>query len=560
MPVKSKQSKIIIPGHYGVAEMTRLSPLTLPPIHAVDLFCGAGGTSTGLIRACLATNRTMELLAINHWQIAIDTHRANHPDARHICAPLESIDPRVAVPGGHLDILVASPECTHHSNARGGKPVSDQLRASAWHIIRWLELLTVDNILIENVREFRDWGPTDVATNRPIKHRKGETYQAFLTVLLSMNYVVEDRILNAADYGDPTSRRRLFILARRGEKKIHWPMASHADNFGAHPLPEPIKPFRSAREIIDWSLPGKSIFSRKKPLAPATMARIAAGLRKYGGEKAEPFLVMMYGTNDARSLDRPMPTVTAGGNKMALCEPFILGQQSCAAPRSVDQPLPTIATAGRHHCALVEPFLIHTNHAGGDRTHNIDKPVPTITCGHRGEMALVDPFIVRYHGNHPGNNDGEKRTHTIDKPLPTLDTSNRYALVEPFLAILKGQSKTRDLNQPCPTITTNPHLYLCEPFLTKYYGKSKVQSLEDPIHTITTKECFALVEPQMDVEGEYVLLDIRFRMLQPHELAAGMGFDKNYKFTGNKGDQVKQIGNAVPVCTATALCLALLEN
>jgi DNA (cytosine-5)-methyltransferase 1 len=204
---------------------------------------------------------------------------------------------------------------------------------------------------------------------------------------------------------------------------------------------------------------------------------------------------------------------------MALIEPFVLGQQSCSAPRSVDKPLPTIATAGA--------------------------------------ISLVEPFLVRYHGNHQGTNDGEKRTHALDHPLPTLDTSNRYALCEPFITIMKGQSTVRDIAQPLPAITTNPHLYLCEPFLTKFYGKSDAQSLDEPLHTVKTKECFGLVEPQMD--GEYVL-DIRFRMLQPHELAAGMGFDKDYKFTGNKGDQVKQIGNAVPVSTATALCRALLEN
>lgn len=479
-------------------------------IQAADLFCGAGGTSSGLYRACACMGSPLNLVAVNHWAVAIETHRANHPDARHICATLESIDPRVAVPSGYLNILVGSPECTHHSIARGGKPVSDQLRASAWHILRWAELLTIDNILIENVREFRDWGPTN-SKGKPIKKRKGETYQAFLTALRSLNYNVEDRVLNAADYGDPTSRNRLFVMARRDNKKITWPDASFGNNKS--------RPYRTAREVIDWDLQGQSIFKRKKPLAVATMARIAAGLRKYGGKNAEPFLVMMYGANDARSIDRPMPTITASGQHIGLCKPFVLGQQSCAAPRSVDEPLPTICTAGA--------------------------------------ISLVEPFIVRYHGNHKGENDSERRTHSLDKPLPTLDTSNRYALCDPFITMMYGQSKTREIDRPLPTITTNPHLYLCEPFIIKYYGTAKAASVDEPLDTITTRDRFGLVEPCADDKAIY---DIRFRMLQPHELAAAMSFGKDYQFAGNKTDKVKQIGNAVPVRTATALCQALLEN
>ncbi len=489
-------------------------------IKAADLFCGAGGTSSGLYRACKAIGAGIDLVAVNHWTIAIETHKANHPDARHICATLESIDPREAAPSGRLNILVASPECTHHSVARGGKPVNDQLRASAWHILRWAELLTIDNILIENVREFRDWGPT-TATGKPIKRRKGETYQAFLNALRSLNYNVEDRALNAADYGDPTSRNRLFVIARHGRKKIIWPNPSHTANETAALFGDDLKPYRTAREVIDWDFPGESIFKRKKPLANATLARIAAGLRKYGGRNAEPFLVMLYGSNDARSVDRPMPTITAGGNHIGICK----------------------------------PFLTHITHMGGDRVHDIDEPVPTITCAHRGEMALVEPFLVRYHGNHPGKNDSERRTHSVDNPLPTLDTSNRYALCEPFITIMKGQSKTRELDRPLPAITTNPHLYLCEPFITMYYGQSKASSINEPLDTITTRDRFGLVEPCTDGETVY---DIRFRMLQPHELAAAMSFDKGYLFSGNKTDKVKQIGNAVPVRTAAALCQSLL--
>lgn len=415
-------------------------------IVAVDLFAGAGGTSSGLYRACHGMGKVVDLLAVNHWPVAIATHKANHPGARHICARLESIRPEDAIPGGRVNILVASPECTHHSIARGGKPVNDQLRSSAWLILRWLESLRVDSLLIENVREFRDWGPLGV-NGKPLKSRKGETYRAWLNALRSFGYEVDDRILNAADYGDPTSRERLFVLARKGRKAIKWPDPTHGAPGNLYGL----QPYRTAREIIDWSIKGKSIFGRKKPLAPSTMARIAVGLKKYGGLNAKPFLVMLYGTNDVRDVDRPMPTVTGGGNHTGLCEPFMV----------------TITHEGND----------------GNRAHSIDRPVPTITGAHNGEMALVEPFLVKYYGAGEG-----------------------------------------------------------------------VSSTDNPVPTITTKDRFGLVE----VSGKYQI-DIRFRMLQPHELAAAMSFE-HYTFKGTKTQQTKQIGNAVPVRLAQALCTSLMRN
>lgn len=312
-------------------------------IQAVDLFAGCGGTSTGLYRACHATGKRVDLLAVNHWPRAIETHRANHPGARHICDRLESIRPEDAIPGGKVDILAASPECTHHSLARGGKPTCDQQRSSAWLILRWLETLKVDNILIENVREFRDWGPVGV-NGKPLKSKKGETYRAWLNAVRSFGYTVEDRLLNAADFGDPTTRQRLFILARKGKRPIRWPDPTHGEPGNLYGL----EPYRTAREIIDWTLKGESIFSRKRPLAPATLARIAAGLKKYGGANAKPFLVMLYGTNNARDIDRPMPTITGGGNHTGLAEPFLIKYHGAGnGVSSTDDPVPTITTKDR---------------------------------------------------------------------------------------------------------------------------------------------------------------------------------------------------------------------
>ncbi len=516
-------------------------------ISAADLFCGAGGTSTGLVQACEDLELKVDLLAINHWPVAIATHSKNHPWARHLCASLDSVDPRKVVPGGHLDLLVASPECTHHSVARGGRPINDQSRASAWHVLRWAEHLSIDSILIENVREFRNWGPLD-SRQRPLKKRRGNTYQAFLSALRSLGYRVEDRVLNAADYGDATTRERLFVIARRGNRKIRWPEASHVrerDLFNADRAP-----WRAAREIIDWSQTSKSIFNRKRPLAPSTIERIASGLKRFGGAAAEPFLVMLYGTGKAASIDKPLPTVTANGQHIALCEPFVLGRQGGGAPRR--RPLPAVATTG---APGVEPFLVRFNGGRGGRTrvHGVDRPMPTQDTANR--YGLVEPFIIS-----AGGPEGQgRRARSVKEPLPTILAEDHKALVEPYIVPLnhgKGDRRAYRTDRPMPTVTTLDAWGLVEPYLVKYYGTAKhAQSVREPLDTVTAKDRFALVEPGATTFG----LDIRFRMLRPHELARSMSFD-DYAFTGNREEQVRQIGNAVPVRTAKALCRAILES
>lgn len=477
-----------------------------PTIRAADLFCGAGGTSRGLRQACDRLGHRLDLTAINHWPTAIDTHRANQPDARHICERLELVDPRRVVPGGRLDLLVASPECTHHSNARGGKPVSDQQRASAWTVLRWAEALYVRSILIENVPEFTTWGPVG-ANGRPLKHRAGETYRAFLAALRSLGYHVDARVLTAADYGDPTTRRRLFILADR-RRRPHWPEPTHA------PWPvaasRGLQPWRNARQIIDWSLPGQSIFTRRRPLAAATLRRIEAGLRKFGGAGAEPFIVILRNHSTARGLDEPAPTVTTSGAHLALCQPFLLGQQSGATPRGVDEPAPTIATGGA--VSLVEPFIF------ANRTNNVPKH--------------------------------------LDEPVPTLCTANHVGLVEPFLVEYYDKRRLAGIDEPLKTVTTENRFGLIEPFLVKFYGTAGAARLDTPLDAVTTRDRFGLVT----VDGKQYRLDIRFRMLAPHELAQAQGFARDHHFCGNRTEQVRQIGNAVPVQTAQALCETTLRR
>lgn len=597
---------------------------------AVDLFCGAGGTSAGLLAACQAMGIELNLIAINHWPVAVATHQANHEYAQHLCESMDNVDPRKLVPGGRLNVLVASPECTHHSNARGGKPMSDQSRASAWHILRWAEALYIENILIENVKEFSSWGPLG-STGRPIKKLRGELFLNFLSALRALGYKVEDRVLNAANYGDPTTRERLFIIARRGNRQILWPKSTHAPaaklavTRQGEMFTGDKKPWRTAREIIDWQIQGKSIFTRKKPLAPKTLARIAAGIKKFCGEYAEPFLVLLYGTNDVRSIDRPLPTVTASGMHVGLCQPFLIGQQSGAVPRSADEPVPTVATDGaialvepfivgaggpsyaakprsvndplntvmcENHAALIEPFM--TLHYGASSVRSINEPIPTVTAG-PGHVALVEPFLVPYFGERDGQ---EPRCHSVNEPVPAVTSHGAGALVEPFILNIDHQGSgdaVRSIDKPLPTVTTKARSCVVEPFMVevnhgkdpdggnesrraisvdkpmpsvtmkcgrglvqpfvvKYNGTAKAQSVEEPLDTVSTRDRFGLVE----TEAGTFKLDIRFRMLEPHELAAAQGL-AGYIFTGKKTEIVKQIGNAVPKGTATALCRELLQ-
>lgn len=400
-----------------------------------------------------------------------------------MCEAVERVNPREAVPGGRLNLLLAGPSCVHHSRARGGRPVNEQDRASAWSILRWVDELVVDTLLVENVPEFLDWGPVGVS-GRPIKNKKGESFLAWVRALEAATYRVEWRVLNAADYGDPTTRRRLWVIARRGNRKISWPEPTHSED-GMLRLFGPKKKWRAAREIIDWSVPGQSIFERKKPLAQKTMARIVEGLRRFGGESLQPFLLQLTHGGRLRSVEDPLPTVTGGQRgDIALAQPFILQQQSGGAPRAVSDPLPTIAAAGAQ--ALVQPFLV--------------------------------PMF--------GERDGQRpRTHAIDDPLPTVTAS-------------KGGPA------------------LVEPFISHYYGTGVASPITAPLPTATARDRFALVMPE--VNGHR--LDIRFRMLQPNELARAMSFGDDYKFAGTRSDKVRQIGNAWPCGIAQALVGELLKD
>lgn len=516
-----------------------------------DLFAGAGGMSEGAVEAITARGLTPRLVAVNHWPVAVATHTENHPTAEHRCAPVESVDPRELVPSGRLDLLMAAPECTHHANARGGKPINDQSRASAWHIMRWLELLRVESVLIENVPEFQTWGPLG-ANGRPLKSRKGEIFQAFIETLRRYGFKVEYRVLNAADYGAATSRRRLFIVGVRGNRRVPWPTPTHSKTGGKSLFGTTAK-WRGAREIIDWKIEGSSIFNRKRPLAPATMRRILDGLARYS-PALEPFLVILRQNMAAQSLDGPIPALTGNGTHVGLAEPFLIpfyGERDGQRPRthSVDEPLPVAPASGGGKFGVIEPFVLQQQSGGVAR--RVDEPLPTVATD--GAITLVQPFIVQSGGPRGG-------TQSVDEPMKTLLTREHKALVEPFLVPPRGFSEgaVDSVDRPLRTIkAVDGHVFgLVEPFITKYNGTAvRGMSVEEPLDTVTSRDRFGLVQP---VINGYTL-DIRFRMLQPHELSQAMSFPRSYVFTGNKGERIRQIGNAVDCRQSRALAGAIID-
>lgn len=567
-------------------------------LRAVDLFCGAGGGSLAVRRACQELGLRLELLAVNHSPVAIATHRKNHPETVHLCESVERVDPKTKVfvdpvtgvtfkNTGRLDLLIAGPECTHHSTARGGRPILDQSRATAWHICKWAQELYIDNLLIENVPEFREWGPIG-ANNRPLKSRKGETFRAFIDAIRSLGYKVDFEVYNAADYGDPTTRRRLFIMARRGNRTIIRPTPTHSRDGGRH-LFGSTKKWRAAREVIDWSLKGESIFTRKRPLSLKTMARVMAGLERFGGQELQPFLVVLRNNMGGQSLDQPVPTVAASGQHMALAEPFLVCMEHGQRERDIDKPLPTITTAKGGAMAVVEPFVLQQQSGGVPR--KTDEPLPTIATD--GAQMLVEPFLVGYHSEKQGE---QKRVTAVDEPVPTLTTENRFAVVEPFLVPHYGERRgqpprthsvdepvptipatgdgkfevvqpfilstgsngaPRHVGEPTPTIVGAASQTLVEPsFIASYYGTQNISPVTAPLPTVTAKDRFALVMPVVNGRA----LDIRLRMLKPHELARAMSFGDDYQFAGNQGDQVRQIGNAWPCRLGEALIHVLIKE
>ena len=501
----------------------------------VDMFAGAGGESTGLRQALEEAGVPYVIHAINHWFRALETLQVNHPDTLLYNESIEDLDPRKVIPGGRVDWLHASPSCRQHSTARTG-PKDLRDRAHADQIIRWASDLDIPRITVENVVQFLQWGPCD-QNGHPIKERKGELYDKWVSDLEALGYTVEHRIICCADLGAPTTRERLFIQAAKNGLPIRWPDPTHSKN-GAGGL----IPWIPASECIDWSIPGKSIFNRKKPLAPKTLARIERGIEKYWGEWAEPFLVILRGQSTTREAGQPMPTVTSGGIHVGVVSPLILGQHSCSAARDDGQPVPTVATAGA--VSLIQPLIMGKHRTDTPRPTD-DNSVPTVTT--KGAPMVIQPLIMGKHRTNPAR-------PAEDNPTPTVTTCSAPTLIQPFIVSL-GQTSSdrlRPVDDPLRTVVSKQEHSLVEPFLVKFYGTANSEPIDEPLDTVTTKERFGLVE-------EYQL-DITFRMLQPRELARAQAFPDDYVFLGNKAEQTKQIGNAVPPVVPRAIARQYTEE
>ena len=556
----------------------------------VDNFARGGGASTGIE---LATGRPVDI-AINHDPDAIAMHKANHPTSKHYCEDVWQVDPVEACEGHPVALAWFSPDCTHFSRAKGGKPVDKNIRGLAWVAIRWAYTVRPRCIMLENVPEIQTWGPLG-EDNKPIKERSGETFMGFIlaltdgipkyhpafnemcsalnispsshiadTISRGLGYKVECRVLKSCDYGAPTTRKRFYLIARCDGQPIVWPEPTHAPK-GSEAVKQGKKlPYHTAAECIDWNIPAQSIFEREKPLAENTLRRIARGIQKFVIENPEPFII-----------------------------PIGYGERMGQAPRlnSVDKPLGTVVTSGKHY--LVTPTIMcnNANNVGA----NVESPVPTVTTGNRN--YLVSPTLIQYHDEQGKD---EVRGQCIDEPIMTVDTSNRYALscahimknyaggytgagsaadepldtvtakdhnslVTAHIMTLRNNMDGQKADEPLTTIScSGAHHAEVQAFLVKYFSTGTAKPVDEPLDTITTKDRFAVIT----VHGqEYIITDIRMRMLQPRELFNAQGFPHDYIIDTDangkpypKSKQVARCGNAVTPPVPAALVRANLPE
>lgn len=554
--------------------------LHMPEKLLIDNFAGGGGASLGME---MAFGRPVDA-AINHNEKALGMHYVNHPNTDHYIESVWDVDPLEITRGQPVEAAWFSPDCTHHSKARGGKPKKKEIRGLAWVAIRWMLEVRPEIVPIENVEEFRTWGPLD-ADGHAIKERAGETFDAFCKIITTgieeshpgylecleflkleigsakaqklaagLGYVIDFRELRACDFGAPTTRKRFFMVARCDGYPVVWPEATHGkpDSIGVQS--GELHPYKTAADCIDWSVPVNSIFGRKKPLAENTMKRIARGLEKFVLNNPNPFVIsqdevgfiskhkfMSAGT----SLSDPLHTITAGG----------------------DSKRPAGAA---HSMALTKvklsPLITECANASSQRNMPADEPLRTITAQTKGgTFALVTAHIERQFSTSTGND--------IKAPLGTIMTqgAGKSALVTAFLAkhyVGNYSGSGIPMNAPTDTITTTDHHALVNAFLVKYYSEGgQWADVRDPMHTIPTKDRLGLVVVRGDL---YRIVDIGMRMLTPEELFKAQGFLPGYihdhyidangeKHPLTKADQVRMVGNSVSPPVAAAILKANIE-
>jgi DNA (cytosine-5)-methyltransferase 1 len=429
----------------------------------VDNFAGGGGASTGIEQAL---GRAVDI-AINHDEQALRMHEVNHPSTRHIRNNIWQIDPVEVTGGNPVSLAWFSPDCKHFSKAKGGKPREKSIRDLAWVVVLWGKRVKPDVILLENVEEFRTWGPLD-DQGSPIKARAGETFDKWCRELRRLGYKLQFRELRACDYGAPTIRKRFFMIARRDGRPIVWPAPTHGKPASPGVVAGTLRPWRTAAEIIDWSIPCPSIFERKKELAEKTKRRIAHGTVKFVLRNPAPFIV-------------PVKTWGGGGNN----------------PRSSDEPMRTTTTSKGGEHAVVTPFVAPVTHGGSqERSYSPTQPLHTVTGANRGEIAAVAPLFARTaHGD--VDRKGKRRgqgAHSTEEPFPTIATSQDSALVAAHITKFRSGATGHAADEPLATVTANSFikrpggsapLGAVAAHLERMHGKSRGAAADEPAPTIT---------------------------------------------------------------------------
>lgn len=551
----------------------------------VDNFAGGGGASEGYEEAF---NRPVDI-AINHDPDAIAMHKANHPETKHYCESVWDVDPLEATQGRPVALAHFSPDCTYFSKARGGKPVEKNIRSLAWVVLKWAGKVHPRVIIVENVEEIQNWGPLiakrDPKTGRvirrveledldtgniyykevvaqwgetvpvseqmlvPDKKRAGQTFSMWIEQLESLGYKVEYRELRACDYGAPTIRKRFFLVARCDGRPIVWPEATHGDPEQLEVRCGLLKPWRTAAEIIDWSIPCPSIFERKRPLAENTMRRIARGIQKFVIENPDPFIIKFQQNSTGQDLEHPLDTVMAGATRFGIVTPTIVQTGNANTGRGmekdIEKPLGTIVS--KNEFCLVAPTLIqyHSETSKNEvRGQQIDQPIMTVDTAPR--YGMVTAFLSKYYaGGYTGAGSA------ADEPIHTITARDHNALVTSHLIKFKGTNIGQNVDTPVQTITAGGfHFGEVRALLIKYYGQGIGQKVSDPLDTVVSKDRFGLVT----VHGiDYQIIDIGMRMLTPRELFRAQGFPDTYIIDrdadGNrypKSKQVARCGNAVP--------------
>lgn len=546
----------------------------------IDNFAGGGGASTGIE---MATGRSVDI-AINHDYDAIAMHRANHPNTRHYCEDVWQVDPVEACSGNQVGLAWFSPDCTHFSRAKGGKPVDKNIRGLAWVTIRWALKVRPRVIMLENVPEIRTWGPLG-ADNKPIKERAGETFDGFIKALTAgiphdhpafaemcatleispdsteaakleqgLGYNAEYRILRSCDYGAPTTRTRFYLIARCDGKPIVFPPPTHGNGKG-------LKPYHTAAECIDWSIPAQSIFERDKPLAENTLRRIARGIEKFVINNPEPFIVTVNHSGEGfrgQKADEPLGTITAK-NGYGVVTPTIMCNNTGNAGAAVDTPLPTVTTGNRNY--MVAPSLIqyHSETANDEvRGQELSEPLMTVDTSPRYALSVAH-IMKNYGGNYQGAGSG------ADKPLDTVTAHDHNSLVTAHILTMRNNMDGQPADEPLATITAGgSHHAEVQAFLVKYFSNGTPKPVNSPLDTVTTKDRFALVT----IHGEeYIITDIKMRMLQPRELFNAQGFPEDYIIDHDdsgkpypKSKQTARCGNAVTPPVPAALVRANLPE